>query len=130
MSKGTTWYVVADGGKARILTLQNGELRTSQHFDSGHGTADEDPSAGVSQLKAPKLDPHAQAKTRFAKQVADRLNEAVRAGEAHDIVLAAPGHVLHEIREELDKAASGRLGKSLSKDLTNTPDHELLSLLS
>ena len=34
---------------------------------------------------------------------------------------------LHEIREELDKAATAKLGKSVSKDLTNTPDHELAS---
>ncbi len=123
-----TWYVVADGGKARILTLTGGELRTLQHFDnSGHGDTAEDASAGTSQLKAPKSDPHGQAKAHFARQVAARLNEAVRTGKLDEIVLAAPAHVLHDIREELDKAASAKLGKSLSKDLTNTPDHQLAS---
>ncbi len=131
MSKGMTWYVVADGGKARILTLEGGEMRTLQHFDnSGHGDTDEDFSAGTSQLKAPKTDPHDQAKAHFAKQVAERLNEAVRTGKVDEIVLAAPAHVLHDIREGLDKAASVKLGKSLSKDLTNTPDHQLASHLS
>jgi protein required for attachment to host cells len=128
MSKDTTWYVVADGGKARILTLQGNDMHTLQHFDnSGHGNTDEDASAGTSQLKAPKSDPHDQAKSHFAKQVADRLNEAVRSGKVGEIMLAAPSHVLHDIREHLDKAASGTLGKVLSKDLTNTPDHELAS---
>ncbi len=128
MSKGTTWYVVADGGKARILALDGGEMRTLQHFDnSGHGNTDADPSAGTSQLKAPKTDPHDQAKAHFARQVADRLNEAVRTGKVDEIVLAAPAHMLHDIREELDKAATSKLGKSLSKDLTNTPAHELAS---
>ena len=131
MSQGTTWYVVADGGKARILTLEGGAMRTLQHFDnSGHGNTDEDASAGTSQLKAPKSDPHEQAKAQFARQVASRLNEAVRTGKVDEIVLAAPAHVLHEIREELDKAASGKLGKSISKDLTNTPEHELASHFS
>ncbi len=125
MSK-TTWYVVADGGKARILTLNGGEMRTLHRFDnSGHGDASEDPSAGTSQLKAPKADPHEQAKAHFAAQVAGRLNEAVRTGKVDEIILAASAHVLHDIRHELDKAASAKLGKSLSKDLTNTPDHEL-----
>ena len=79
MSKGTTWYVVADGGKARILTLDDGRMRTLESFDnSGHGDTDEDPSAGTSQLKAPRSDPHDQAKGHFAKQVAAKLNEAVR----------------------------------------------------
>ncbi len=131
MSKGTTWYVVADGGKARILNLEDGEMRTLEHFDnSGHGNTDEDASAGTSQLKAPKSDPHDQAKMHFAKQVASRLNEAVRTSKVDEIVLAAPAHVLHDIREGLDKTASGKLGKSLSKDLTNTPDHELATHFS
>ena len=131
MSKGVTWYVVADGGKARILTQSDGEMHTISHFDnSGHGSTNEDPSAGTSQLKAPKTDPHEQAKTHFAKQVATRLNEAVRTGSVAEIVLAAPGHVLHDIREELDKAATAKLGKSLSKDLTNTLENELASHFS
>ncbi len=128
MAKNTTWYVVADGGKARILTMQGESMRTVQHFDeSGHGDTDWDPSAGPSQLKAPRTDPHEQAKSAFAKLVAEKLNEAVRVGAVDDIMLAAPAHVLHDIREGLDKAASGKLGKSLSKDLTNTPDIEMAS---
>ncbi len=128
MSSDPTWYVVADGGKARILTLQGSAMRTVAQFDnSGHGDTDEDPSGGTSQLKAPKTDPHVQAKAHFARLVADRLNEAVRTGAVQEIVLAAPAHVLHDIREGLDKAASGKLGKTLSKDLTNTPEHELAS---
>jgi protein required for attachment to host cells len=126
MSKGTTWYVVADGGKARILSLDDGRMRTVESFDnSGHGDIDEDPSAGTSQLKAPRSDPHDQAKGHFAKLVAAKLNEAVRTGAIDEIALAAPAHVLHDIREALDKAASSKLGKALSKDFTNTPDGEL-----
>ncbi len=128
MANEITWYVVADGGKARVLTLNDGAMRTMEHFDnSGHGDTDEDASAGTSQLKAPKSDPHAQAKTHFAKMVAERLNEAVRSGKVDEIVLAAPAHVLHDIREGLDKAATAKLGKSFSKDLTNTPDHDMAS---
>ncbi len=128
MSKGTTWYVVADGGKARILTLEGGKMHTLESFDnSGHGDTDEDPSAGTSQLKAPKSDPHDQVKEHFAKQVASKLNEAVRTGKVNEIILAAPAHVLHDVREALDKAALGKLGKTLSKDFANTPDGELAS---
>jgi hypothetical protein len=61
MSNATTWYVVADGGKARILTLDDDKMRTLESFDnSGHGDISEDPSAGTSQLKAPRSDPHGQ----------------------------------------------------------------------
>ena len=131
MSKDTTWYVVADGGKARFLTLDGGRMRTLESFDnSGHGDTDEDPSAGTSQLKAPKSDPHDQAKEHFAKLVAAKLNEAVRTGKIDEIILAAPAHVLHDVREALDKAASSKIGKTLSKDLANTPDGELASHFS
>ena len=128
MSKGTTWYVVADGGKARILMLDGDRMHTLESFDnSGHGDTDEDPSAGTSQLKAPKSDPREQAKEHFAKQVAAKLNEAVRTGKVDEIALAAPAHVLHDIREALDKAAFAKLGKTLSKDFANMPDSELAS---
>ena len=128
MGNGTTWYVVADGGKARILTLDGARMKTLESFDnSGHGDTDEDPSAGTSQLKAPRSDPHDQAKAHFAKQVAAKLNEGVRTGKVDEIILAAPAHVLHDIREALDKAAAAKLGKTLSKDYSNTPESELAS---
>ena len=126
MKKSMTWYVVADGGKARFLAMQGGGMKTVQHFDeSGHGDTDWDPSAGPSQLKAPRTDPHEQAKSAFAKLVAEKLNEAVRIGAVDDFMLAAPAHVLHDIRQGLDRAAAGKLTKSMSKDLTNTPDIEM-----
>lgn len=128
MNNGKVWYVIADGGKARIAVREGSGMRTLQHFDnSGHGDTDEDASAGISQLKAPKTDPHDQAKAHFAKQVANRINQAVRAGDVDEVMLAAPAHVLHDIRAALDKAATGKLGKTLSKDFANTPDHELAS---
>jgi len=45
------------------------------------------------------------------------------------IVLAAPAHMLHDIREDLDKAAAGAVTKSMSKDFTNVPDRDLASSL-
>ncbi len=41
-----------------------------------------------------------------------------------------PGKVtLHDIREELDKAATGAVTKSMSKDFTNVPDRDLAASL-
>jgi len=127
MSKdNATWYVVADGGKARVLTGSGRSMRTVHVFDnSGDGSTDDDPAAGRSQLTAPESDPHEQAKLAFEKKVADELNEAVRTGKLDSIVLAAPAHALHNIRGHLNKAALAVLSKSLTKDLTNVPDHEL-----
>ena len=122
-----TWYVVADGGKARILTRSDaGAMKTISAFDSaGHGDTLEDDAAAISQIKAPKSDPHDQVKALFARQVAEHLNTAVNANQVDHIVLAAPGQILHEIREALGKHATHALQSSLSKDLTNIADSEL-----
>ena len=123
-----TWYVVADGGKARILTRNDAGMHTISAFDSsGHGDTGEDDAAEISQIKAPRSNPHEQVKALFARQVAEHLNTAANANKVDHIVLAAPGHVLHEIREALNKTATHALSSSLSKDLTNVADHELAS---
>lgn len=126
----TTWYVVADGGKARVLVGEGEHVRTIHSFDAdGRGDVDESASAGSSQLKAPHTDPTEQSKTKFAKVVATYLNQAVKAGKVDAIVLAAPAHMLHDIREDLDKATSGAVTKSMSKDFTNVPDSDLAASL-
>jgi hypothetical protein len=100
-----TWYVVADGGKARILVHTDGGLRTQHSFDaSGKANAVENADAGVSQLKAPKSDPKDQS-----------------------LVIAASAQVLHGIREGLSKEATGLVSKTMSKDYVNLPDKELTS---
>ncbi|WP_284947838.1 host attachment protein [Acidisoma cladoniae] len=47
------------------------------------------------------------------------------AADVSAIVLAAPAHVLQDIREGLDKATAAKLTKSLSKDFTNLSDHDI-----
>ncbi len=126
--KSGTWYVVADGGKARVLVRGEKGLRAVRTFDaSGRGDAVEDAESGTSQLKAPKADPKDQAEMRFARAVAEFLNEAVRTGQASSLVIAASARVLHELRAGLNKAAEGVVEKTMSKDLTNIPDAQLAS---
>lgn len=121
-----TWYVVADGGKARILVRHGESMSTVSAFDSsGHGDTAESDTATIGAIHSPSTNPASQVKALFARQVAEHLNRAVNANEVDHIVLAAPGHVLHDIRETLNKPATQALGKSLSKDLTNVPDGEL-----
>ena len=121
-----TWYVVADGGKARILTRDGNTMKVVSSFDSsGHGDTTESDAAEISQIKAPKADPREQVKALFARQVAEHLNAAANANSVDHIVLAAPGHILHDIKEALNKPATHALGQTLSKDLTNVADGEL-----
>ncbi len=121
----TTWYVVADGGKARILSRHDEHVHTIHTCSAeGAGDIDDDASRGAHQLKAPHSDPKAEIKQEFARVVADYLNLAPES-EVQAIVLAAPGHVLHDIRERLNKLTAAKLTRSLSKDLTNISDHAI-----
>jgi protein required for attachment to host cells len=73
----TTWYAVADGGKARILTRHDDHFRTIHTFNAEcTGDIDEDASKGEHQPKAPHADPKAEIKHEFARVVADYLNRA------------------------------------------------------
>lgn len=126
-----TWYVVADGGNARILTRDGDSMATVASFDShGHGDTGENDVAAISQIKAPKSNPGEQVKALFARQVAEHLNNAANANKVDHIILAAPGHVLHDIREALNKPATHALGQTLSKDLTHVANKELASHFS
>jgi protein required for attachment to host cells len=85
----TTWYVVADGGKARILSRHDDHFHTIHTFNAeGAGDIDDDASRGAHQLKAPHSDPKAEIKHEFARVVADYLNLAPES-EVQAIVLAA-----------------------------------------
>ncbi|GAB3588451.1 MULTISPECIES: baeRF12 domain-containing protein [Acetobacter] len=117
---GQVVYVVADGGKVRFLHDHQGSMHDVQVSDSHDhtGTPGQMP-AGAS--------PSDTRKDAFARSVAEHMNAQV----AHDganvagFVLAAPAHILHEIREHLSAPAAARVIKVLSKDLINIPAHDI-----
>lgn len=119
-------YAVCDGEKARFLRYDGQQMRTIQRF--GAHDKETDAEGEVASIKEPRSDPKAQVKERFARQIAEEIEKALGSNPALEgLVLAAAPHVLHDIREHFTKATSKKLIKSESKDLTNIPDHDLLS---
>ncbi len=119
-------YAVCDGEKARFLRYDGQQMRTVQRF--GAHDKDTDAVGEVASIKEPRSDPKVQVKERFARQIAHEIETTLDSNSALEgLILAAAPHVLHDIREHLSKAASKKLIKSQSKDLTNIPDHDLLS---
>ncbi|AQU88024.1 attachment protein [Komagataeibacter nataicola] len=102
------WYVVADSIHARILKHGEHGLTTITHLKSDDAKGMDAPRNGA-----------------YGKVIAEFLNKAVRAKEAPGIALAAPGEVMHQIREHLDVEARPLVVKVLEHDLTNTPDNKL-----
>ena len=139
MDQSRTWYVVADGGRARIVQKRDRQeaFDTSQELvsaDLHHRTHDlgtERPGRGrESAMSAhhavqPREDLHRAAKQSFAHQVAALLNEASQREEFDGLVLVAPAHPLRDLRDALDGSTQRKIRGELQKDLTKVPDADL-----
>ncbi len=133
------WIAIADGAHARIVVPgeRGGTFRTETSFDSATahqrsadlgtdrpGRAFESSSATRHAIE-PRHDPHEMEKSRFIQMVAERLNQELAAGSFDHLVLAAPPHLIHELREALDTPTKAKLVGTLNKDLTKMLDEDL-----
>ncbi|GBQ72051.1 AtsE protein [Ameyamaea chiangmaiensis NBRC 103196] len=119
-------YVVADGEKARFLRFDGTGLRTTQSF--GLKSPETNAEAEVGGIKAPRTDIHVQLKEHFTRDLAKAIDAAFAAdSDLAGLVLSAPGHALHDIREEVSRSVTGMVLQTLDKDLVNTPDADLLA---
>jgi protein required for attachment to host cells len=125
------WVVVADGSRARIFDAEsaNGALVERESF------VDTDVRVKESELKTDRpgasfaraghgrramtgeVEPRDQARIRFAKMLADRLNAFER------LALVASPAFLGLLREQLGAPLQSRLAFTLDKDyVTQTPE--------
>lgn len=143
MRSKTTWVLIADGGRARILSREGSEHELSpvegmtfhhdlpktsdlardrqpRSFESvGHGRHPVD--------SGPDL--HRQEKEKFALELA-KLLDAKAAEKAYDsLVIVAPAKALGELRASISAAVRAKVAGELDKDLTKTPNHEVMTHL-
>ena len=138
------WVVLADGEHARVVTpsMKQGQFATSLALDSAlahlrsRDLGTDNPGRSFESASPmrhaiePRQDLHKAAKQSFLAEVARELNEREKSGDFDRLVLVAPGHALHDLREGLSKAVAAKVVGSLGKDLTKTPDHDLASHLA
>jgi protein required for attachment to host cells len=130
--------VVADGEHARFVRpAGDNAVHSDAAFDSvwahkrsvelgsDHPGASIHTGSPAHHAIAPRHDPHALTKQRFAKLVGDQLNAAADRDEFEHLVIVAPAHTLSAIRKELGSTATARIVGTRSKDLVNVPDDEL-----
>ncbi|ACI51152.1 AtsE protein [Gluconacetobacter diazotrophicus PA1 5] len=98
-------YIVADARTARILHHDSHGMHTVETLEAGT---------------------EADAAARFAATIASRLNQVGEGTVPGRYVLAAPAHLLHDIRARLDKDALDRLLADVPRDLAHLPDHALI----
>ncbi len=133
-----TWFVVADGASARILTRgaegkgfviverrESAEARrpTRELVSDRPGRGHESATTGRHAMEAPN-DPQRLKKLEFARELAREINRASAESRFDDLVLVAPARTLGEIKRVLDGTARAKLSAALTKDLTKVPpDH-------
>jgi protein required for attachment to host cells len=132
------WYLVADQGRARILTGRvrtgHGELVTS--LDSPalhaktHDLGSERPGHGAESVgharhavEAP--DYHGKAGDEFAKALATVIDQGLAADAFDQLVLVAPPRFLGRLRDALSAPALDRVTDTLPKDLTHVAINDL-----
>jgi len=106
------WVIVCDGKKALVLENAGDEkflnLRTKEvheHPDpKTHELGTDAPgrafsSVGTERSAVEQTDWHAQEEDRFLRKLADRLDAAVRAGQAKSLILIAPPRALGVLRQ-------------------------------
>lgn len=135
-SSKTTWVVVADGARARIIAAAAGDTRMrevaawespeAKKFNRDlvsdkRGRAQESAATGVRHTVEPRTDPHKKAKQTFVRDLVQRIDEAAKRGVFDALVLVAPPVVLGELRQSLPRAAAALVSREVKKDLTRTP---------
>jgi protein required for attachment to host cells len=139
MSGLRTWYVVADGGRARILTRRvksamfdtRTELTSADIHNRTHDLGAERPgrthqSANTAHHAVePRQDLHQAEKRAFIDHLAEALITENRAGAFDSLILAAPAHALGELNHALDAPTKLKIVFQLQKDLTHVPNAAL-----
>lgn len=117
------WILVADGERARVMTPDavEGRFVTVQPL-----------GAAEHPHYPPDLrqEPHQLDKAHYATRLAQHLSHAADQSRYDQLVLVAPGHVLHAVREALTKPAAARVVGTVPKDYTKLPDAEVYDLLA
>lgn len=142
-----TWYVVADGGSARIVLRRDapgdreaydthGEFTSANIHKLTHELGASAPgrdheSATMSRHAVePRVDLHKAEKHDFMGDVATALNAAGAERAFDRLILVAPAHALSDLEKALDAPTRAKVTARLQKDLTHTPNGDLPSHLA
>ena len=135
MKPKTTWVLIANGGKARIvqrigtdrriedvegMTFHN-ELKPARDIMADkQGRAYESVGGARHAMEYP-TDPAELVAQQFARELADTLHKA-HVGKRYDrLVIAAPPGMMANLRQSLSKDVQASISAEITKDYTKTP---------
>ncbi|MEE8271455.1 MAG: host attachment protein [Alphaproteobacteria bacterium] len=135
----TTWVLVADGGRARILR-NDGVGKGLQPVAAAVFAVDNPPTRDQGSDRPgrvhdrmgtgrhamePKADWHRAEKVHFASSIAERLDAAAGRGDFDRLIVIAPPAALGDLRTALDDRTRRLVTGEIAKDLTNSPDSDV-----
>jgi len=136
MSK--TWVIVAESGRARIFTLISKHEPLAEKEDLLNPSAKVHEAELTSDLPGrtvgveggkhalePEMSPKDAAADAFAKQIADKIDHARRAGELEEVLLASAPKFLGLLRGHLTEQSARLVSISLDKHLVGLDEAEI-----
>lgn len=138
------WVVVCDAARARVFeTPKPGERMkeigdwiepagrmSGRELDSDRPGRVMDRARGGRHAMEPPIDPHDKAEQRFAETLADRLEEAHRAGLFQKLALIASPAMLGRLRPAIDGDWARSLMFDWARDLTQMTTQEIAAHLA
>lgn len=135
----TTWVVIADAARARIVLsegrnkpfrdieqLVHGEsrLRDTDRISDRPGRSFDSHGEGRHAME-PGTDPADQEAIRFAADIANHLRQARTGNEFDALVLVAPPRFLGLLRKAMDPGSRERVRAEIHKEFTQLDDEEI-----
>jgi len=139
MRKPVTWFLVADGARARIVTRPEGADHyaivyaedalaahaRSRELGSDRPGRSQESAYSAHHALAPRSDLHRLEESKFIRNLVAHLNRESARGSFDRLVLFAAPRCLAQLRSGLDAATAKKLGGEHAKDLTKVPLAEL-----
>ncbi len=133
------WVLVADGGKAKILTHYDKSFQViyqvespNQRTPSKDMSTDKDGNfyANKHHSKGNSADLHELAESRFIAELSGLLEKQYHAGKFFELSLVMPPKALGKMRQCLGKNIRAAVNKEYAKDFSHFPEKELFNKLS
>ncbi len=138
LEDGSTWFLVADGRRARVLVQPRRGAHLQEPSDWSMAISDEElydaqdrpprthDSVGAGRHAMDKgRNLHEAEEEKFLKRVADRLSQAEKQRAFDHLAIAAPPRALGLLRNALPTAVQSRVCAETAKDLLGENESDL-----
>lgn len=137
-----TWVVVAESSRARIFSmdrpsnslqelegLTNPDMRMQQQDLTSDRPGRSHNSQGVRHALQTEVDPRHEEAIRFAKRIAERVEQGRTTGKFDRLLLAAPPEFLGLLRQHLSDVTLRQVTRTLDKNLVQMDPGEIRARL-